>query len=103
MFTVYLLFRLAKAVKLLYSGAIFITYALSNYVICDIIWTNSIKSKITTSSKFTRISWEYVVRTAMVFVTCTYAIFYKYPVPYLSTIYLTLRRYYEYLDLAVAR
>ncbi|XP_065217636.1 proton-coupled amino acid transporter-like protein CG1139 isoform X2 [Planococcus citri] len=61
--------RLAKAVKLLYSGAIFITYALSNYVICDIVWTNGIKSKMNNPSVCCRILFEYVIRTGVVFLT----------------------------------
>lgn len=58
---------LAQSVKILYSAAIYITYALSCYVAFDIIWNSGIKHKLNETRN--KIFWEYVVRTVIVLIT----------------------------------
>lgn len=66
-------FSLSNSVRVLYSGSIFITYALSCYVAFDILWINSIKQKIADSKNL--VFWEYIVRTGIASFTCKYYTF----------------------------
>ena len=56
--------------KILYSVSIYISYALSNFVTFDILWTNWIKLKYTDMKN--KVVWEYVMRTGIVLLTCKY-------------------------------
>lgn len=49
--------------------AIFITHALACYVAIDIAWNEYIKNRC----KGKKIIKEYIVRTVLVFITCTFA------------------------------
>ncbi len=64
----YTVSSLANSVKILYSASIYITYALSCYVIYEIIWINGMKSKFSASRSI--VLWEYLVRTGIALVTC---------------------------------
>ncbi|CAB3373802.1 Hypothetical predicted protein [Cloeon dipterum] len=63
---------LAQAVKIMFSLAIFITYALQCYVPVDIIWNNYLKSKYEKHSKSLLI--ELGVRTMLVLITFVLAV-----------------------------
>lgn len=61
-------YRIAQGIQMLLSTAIYICYALSNYVAFDIVWSG-IKKGIKDESK---IFWEYGLRTGIVLTTCKY-------------------------------
>lgn len=56
--------------RIFYSGAIYITYALSCYVCYEIVWINGLKEKYNNSNH--QVRWEYVVRTSIAVVTCKF-------------------------------
>lgn len=60
----------AKAVQILLAISIFITHSLQCYVAIDISWNEYIQPKIKHISAGSLMFWEYVVRTAVVIVTC---------------------------------
>lgn len=65
-------YRLTNAVKILYSVSIYISYALSNFVSFDILWTNWIEVKYEYTDLNQKILWEYVVRTGIALLTSKY-------------------------------
>jgi solute carrier family 36 (proton-coupled amino acid transporter) len=62
------IFRLAQGVKIMFSLAIFITYALQAYVPVDIIWNNYLDAKFA-KNPF-KLYIELGVRTVLVLITC---------------------------------
>lgn len=59
---------LAKAVQVLLSLAIFLTHPIQCYVAIDIVWNEYLAPNMEKNSH--KLLWEYVVRTALVLLTC---------------------------------
>lgn len=68
LFLIYLIFRLAQAVKLMLALAIYITHPLQMYVAVDITW-NQYLGSFKEQNKHPLI-WDYVIRTVLVALTC---------------------------------
>lgn len=61
----------AQVCKVMFSVAIFVTYALQCYVPFDVLWVQRLKPALEKSSHI--LLWEYVFRAAIVGATCEYA------------------------------
>lgn len=68
---------MANMVKLMYSGSIFITYALSSYVAIEIIWINALKPKFEDTKKKTPAL--YILRILVALLTCKILLIFNLP------------------------
>lgn len=62
--------RLAIIIDVLFTVAIFMSYALQGYVIVEIVWHQSLKEKY--PNKKHDLMYEYAIRLLVIFVTCKY-------------------------------
>ena len=58
----------AQVCKVMFSIAIFVTYALQCYVPFDVLWEQRLKNKLEKSSHL--LLWEYLFRATVVGATC---------------------------------
>lgn len=66
--TIIFINRAAKAVKILYALAVFVSYSLQGYVPFEILWYSYIRNRIENSKKL--MMYEYILRFGIVIVTC---------------------------------